>query len=171
MTDETIEALEVRGAAHFKALAHPLRHRLLFALGAGPATVSRLAAELGVAKGTVAHHLKVLTEAGMVRPAHTRQVRGGTEQYHERAFRRLVGGEGDADATAALLGAVAEELTADPDPLLHLRHLRLTPDQAARLRSTLDALLSTAEEAGPDQPRHGVLVALYRRSGSTVSAE
>ena len=155
--------LEVRTPAHFKALAHPFRHRLLFALGSGPATISQLATGLGAAKGTVAHHLKVLTEAGMVRVAHTRQVRGGTEQYHERAFRRLVGETGDAGATSALLGAVAEELAGDPDPLLHLRHLRLTPAQAERLRSTLDALVGEAEEAGVDQPRYGVLVSLYRR--------
>ncbi|MET8909231.1 ArsR family transcriptional regulator [Micromonospora sp. NPDC004551] len=155
--------LEVRTPAQFKALAHPFRHRLLFALGSGPATISQLATGLGAAKGTVAHHLKVLTEAGMVRTAHTRQVRGGTEQYHERAFRRLTGETVDAGATSAMFGAVAEELAGDPDPLLHLRHLRLTPAQAQRLRATLDALVGEAEEAAPDQPRYGVLVSLYRR--------
>ncbi|MFG2105249.1 hypothetical protein [Micromonospora chersina] len=30
------------------------------------------------------------------------------------------------------------------------------------LRSTLDTLVGEAEEAGPDQPRYGVLVFLYR---------
>lgn len=163
MTDEISDPLEVRTPAQFKALAHPFRHRLLFALGPGPATISQLATGLGAAKGTVAHHLKVLAEAGMVRVAHTRQVRGGTEQYHERAFRRLVGETVDAGATGALFGAVAEELAGDPDPLLHLRHLRLTPTQAERLRSTLDALVGEAEEAGGDEPRYGVLVSLYRR--------
>ncbi|MEU7758130.1 MULTISPECIES: ArsR/SmtB family transcription factor [Micromonospora] len=159
MTDDP---LEIRDPAQFKALAHPFRHRLLFALGAGPATLSRLAARLGAAKGTVAHHLAVLTEAGMVRPAHSRQVRGGTERYHERTFRRLVGAGTDASATAALLGAYAEELAGDTDPLVHLRHLRLTPAQAQRLRSTLDELVGEAEEAPPGQPRYGVLVSLYR---------
>ncbi|MFE9653134.1 ArsR/SmtB family transcription factor [Micromonospora sp. NPDC006431] len=163
MTDEIPEALQVRTPAQFKALAHPFRHRLLFALGSGPATISQLATGLGTAKGTVAHHLKVLTEAGMVRPAHTRQVRGGTEQYHERSYRRLVGETVDSETTAAMLGAVADELAGDPDPLLHLRHLRLTPEQAHRLRATLDDLVGDAEEAAPDQPRYGVLVALYRR--------
>ncbi|MBU8859078.1 MULTISPECIES: helix-turn-helix domain-containing protein [unclassified Micromonospora] len=158
MTDD----LEIHSTAHFKALAHPFRHRLLFALGAGPATVSQLAARLRAAKGTVAHHLGVLTEAGMVRPAHSRQVRGGTERYHERAFRRLAGVDTDAGATAALLGAYAEELAGDPDPLVHLRHLRLTPAQAQRLRSTLDALVGEAEEAPPGQARYGVLVSVYR---------
>lgn len=167
MTGIPDEPLEVNTAAHFKALAHPFRHRLLFSLGIGPATISQLAARLGAAKGTVAHHLKVLTEAGMVRIAHSRQVRGGTEQYHERTFRRMVGGSGDREATAALLNAVAQQVAADPDPLLHLRHLRLTSAQAARLRATLDDLVVGAEEAGEDASRYGVLVALYRQDDST----
>ncbi|MFF5069939.1 helix-turn-helix domain-containing protein [Micromonospora olivasterospora] len=164
MSDEIAEALEARTPAHFKALAHPFRQRLLYALGAGPATISQLAAGLGAAKGTVAHHLKVLTEAGMVRVAHTRQVRGGTEQYHERTYRRLVGGAHDPATTTALLRAVGEELAGDDDPLLHVRHLRLTPAQARRLRSTLEDLVAAAEEAGPDEPRYGVLVGLYRQA-------
>ena len=45
---------------HFKALGHPMRHRLLFALGQDQATISQLAAALGSNKGTIAHHLKVL---------------------------------------------------------------------------------------------------------------
>ncbi|WP_319461978.1 helix-turn-helix domain-containing protein [Micromonospora sp. RTP1Z1] len=167
MTDQIPgEPLRVSTPPHFKALAHPFRHRLLFALGSGPATISQLAAGLGAAKGTVAHHLKVLTEAGMVRVGHSRQVRGGTEQYHERTFRRMVGESGDRDATTALLTAVAEQVAADPDPLLHLRHLRLTFAQAARLRATLDDLIASADEAGPDESRYGVLVALYRQGDS-----
>ncbi|MEU2613013.1 helix-turn-helix domain-containing protein [Micromonospora sp. NPDC007271] len=162
MTDEIADALQVRTTAQFKALAHPFRQRLLFVLGAGPATISQLATGLDAAKGTVAHHLKVLTEAGMVRTAHTRQVRGGTEQYHERTFHRLVG-ETDPGATTAMLGAVADELAGDDDPLLLLRHLRLTPVQAQRLRATLEGLVDDAEEAGPEEWRYSVLVALYRR--------
>ena len=73
----------------FKALGHPMRHRLLFALGQGEATISQLAAALGSNKGNIAHHLKVLADAGLVRPAGTRQVRGGTEQYYQRASRGL----------------------------------------------------------------------------------
>jgi D-serine deaminase-like pyridoxal phosphate-dependent protein len=62
-----------------------MRHRLLFALAQGEATISQLAVALGSNKGNVAHHLKVLVGAGLVRPAATRAVRGGTEQYYRRA--------------------------------------------------------------------------------------
>ncbi|WBB70809.1 winged helix-turn-helix domain-containing protein [Micromonospora sp. WMMD812] len=158
------ELLEVTTPEQFKALGHPFRQRLLFSLGQRPATISQLAAALGAAKGNVAHHLKVLRDAGMVRVVHTRPVRGGTEQYYQRCARRLSVAPGHPGATAALLGAVAEEIAAAPDePLLQLRHLRLTAAQAERLRAALLALVEDAEEAGDDEPRHGVLVSLYRQ--------
>ncbi len=84
---EISDRLEVSTAAQFKALGHPLRHRLLFALGKEAATISQLAVALGTAKGNVAHHLGVLRDAGMVHVAETRQVRGGTEQYYRRSAR------------------------------------------------------------------------------------
>jgi DNA-binding transcriptional ArsR family regulator len=67
------EVLTVISAAQYRALGHPLRHRLLFALGQHPATISQLAAALGSHKGNIAHHLKVLREAGLVAVTETRQ--------------------------------------------------------------------------------------------------
>ncbi len=46
-------------------MGHPLRQRLLFLLGE-PATISQLASRLDLAKGSIAHHLKVLRDAGAV---------------------------------------------------------------------------------------------------------
>ncbi|RKF25666.1 ArsR/SmtB family transcription factor [Micromonospora globbae] len=159
------ELLEVTTPEQFKALGHPFRQRLLFALGQRPATISQLAGALGSAKGNVAHHLKVLREAGMVRVAHTRPVRGGTEQYYQRSARRIRVAPGHVGATAAMLGAVAEEIAAAPDePLLQLRHLRLTRAQAERLGAALSELVDGAEDAGDDEPRYGVLVSLYRQA-------
>src|SRR5262249_45579772 len=79
----------ISSPAQFKALGHPMRHRLLFALGREDATISQLATMLGSNKGNIAHHLKVLVDAGLVQPTGTRKVRGGTEQYYSRAFRGL----------------------------------------------------------------------------------
>jgi len=83
MEDDDVAA--VTTPEQFKALGHPMRHRLLFALAQSEATISQLAVALGSNKGNVAHHLKVLAAAGLVRPAATRAVRGGTEQYYRRA--------------------------------------------------------------------------------------
>lgn len=144
----------------FKALGHPMRHRLLFALGQGEATISQLATVLGSNKGNIAHHLKVLAGAGLVRAAGTRQVRGGTEQYYRRASRGL--SYDDARTTEVAFRALAAEIAAaEPDPFLVLRRIRLTPEHARQLTATLRDLAHQAEDAG-DQPRYGLLLGLYQ---------
>ncbi|MFG2909743.1 ArsR/SmtB family transcription factor [Kitasatospora sp. NPDC048286] len=167
MEDQTQDQeLTIESPRQYKALSHPLRQRLLLALGGEPVTVGRLAALLDSRKGTVAHHLKVLQDAGVVRIVETRKVRGGSEHLYQRTARRITVAGADAGPTTALLGAVAEECAKAPqEPLLVLRHLRLTADQAARLGAALQALVDEAAEAPPGEPVHGVLVALYEQGG------
>ncbi|MFE6176109.1 ArsR/SmtB family transcription factor [Streptomyces sp. NPDC056464] len=165
------DVLEIGAPEQFAALAHPLRQRLLFALGQRPATVGRLAAQLDAKKGNVAHHLKVLREAGLVHVAETRQVRGGTEQHYQRTARHMVVAEPQAAGTAAMLAAVAQELDRSPaETHLTLRHLRLSPAQARELGEALAKLVDEAEEDTEDQPLHGVLVALYQQAPPTSTA-
>ncbi|PBC66207.1 regulatory ArsR family protein [Streptomyces sp. TLI_235] len=150
------------------ALAHPMRQRLLFALSRRPSTISRLAAQLGANKGSISHHLRVLREAGLVLDAGTRQVRGGTEQYYRRAAKGLLVAEPQADGTAALFGAVAQELDRSPvDHSLTLRHIRLGPAKAARLAEALAQLIAETEEDAEDEPVHGLLVAVYQQADAT----
>lgn len=158
--DETPDVAAVVTPQQFKALGHPMRHRLLFTLGRGEATISQLAVLLGSNKGNVAHHLKVLTDAGFVQPAGTRQVRGGTEQYYRRAQRAL--SFHDAATTQVVFSAIAEEIAAaEPDPLLILRSLRLTSQHAERILATLhDLAAETDDDAG--DARYSVLLGFYR---------
>jgi DNA-binding transcriptional ArsR family regulator len=159
------EVLEIGTPEQFKALSHPTRQRLLFALGQEPATISGLAKALAVHKGSVGHHLKVLRDAGMVRVVETRQVRGGTEQRYRRTARKFVVHEAPAEHNAAVFAAMAHEVSrAVPEPVVSLRHLRLTAAAAERLGAELQRLLDEAEDAGGGEAVHGVLVALYRRS-------
>lgn len=154
------DVLPVTEPEQFKALGHPMRHRLLFALGQGEATISQLAAALGSNKGNVSHHLKVLAEARLVRPSRTRQVRGGTEQYYQRAARAL--SYGDAATTEVAFRAIAAEIaSAQPDPFLVHRTLRLTPEHAERVLALLRELAADSGDDG-DQPRYGLLLGLYR---------
>ncbi|MFJ2745192.1 helix-turn-helix domain-containing protein [Streptomyces sp. NPDC087440] len=174
------DVLEIGAPEQFAALAHPLRQRLLFALGHRPAAANALAAQLGAKKGTVAHHLKVLREAGLVRVAETRPVRGGTELYYQRTARRMLVTEPRAEGTAAMFAAVAQELDLSPvEHVLSLRHLRLSPAKARELGETLARLVDEAEDEDEDEaaaeaeasaqeevegrPVHGVLVALYQQ--------
>jgi DNA-binding transcriptional ArsR family regulator len=155
------DVVTVTSSEQFKALGHPMRHRLLFALGQGEATISQLAATLDSNKGNVAHHLKVLVDAGLAEPAGTRHVRGGTEQYYRRGFERLQV-EDTGGLTEAAFSAVAAEIaTAQSEPFLMLRMLRLTPEHAERLTATLREIAEEAEDGG-DQPRYGLLLGLYR---------
>lgn len=168
------DVLEISAPQQFAALANPLRQRLLFALGQRPATAGQLAAGLDAKKGNVAHHLKVLREAGLVHVAETRQVRGGTEQYYQRTARRMVVAEPQAAGTAAMFAAVAQELDRSPaENHLTLRHLRLTPAKARELGDALAELVDEAEENAEDQPVHGVLVALYQQAppSGTISSD
>jgi DNA-binding transcriptional ArsR family regulator len=154
------DVLAVTDPRQFKALGHPTRHRLLFALGQGDATISQLAAALGSNKGNVAHHLKVLADAGLVRPAGTRHVRGGTEQYFRPAARVL--SYGDAASTEAAFRAIAAEIAdAGPDPFLVHRTLRLTAEHAEALEAILREVADTAEDA-VGEVRYSLLLGIYQ---------
>lgn len=63
-------------------------------------------------------------------------------------------------------GAIADEIAvAAPDPLLVLRHLRLTAAQAESITATLSALAHETPDAGPGQARYGMLLGLYCQDG------
>ncbi|WP_068402220.1 ArsR/SmtB family transcription factor [Kribbia dieselivorans] len=58
--------------ARLRALAHPLRSRLVARLRAGgPATATDLAADLGTNSGATSYHLRALEAAGVVRDSGT----------------------------------------------------------------------------------------------------
>src|SRR5437870_9365993 len=70
-----------------KAIGHPLRTTILGLLHERAATVTELAVALERPKSTVAHHVKVLTEAGLVRVVRTRRVRAIEERFYGRTAR------------------------------------------------------------------------------------
>ncbi|MEU5875901.1 metalloregulator ArsR/SmtB family transcription factor [Spirillospora sp. NPDC047279] len=50
----------------FRALAHPIRRRIVERLGSGPATVGEVTSDLGVSKPAITKHLKILEDTGVV---------------------------------------------------------------------------------------------------------
>src|SRR3954447_25628599 len=70
-----------------KAIGHSLRTTILGLLHERAATVSELAVALERPKSTVAHHVKVLTEAGLVQVVRTRRVRAIEERFYGRTAR------------------------------------------------------------------------------------
>ncbi|TXK18667.1 helix-turn-helix domain-containing protein [Homoserinibacter sp. GY 40078] len=157
--------IDVDSPRQAKALAHPMRMQLLMELPDEGATISGLAQSMQTNKGNVAHHLRVLQEAGLVRVGRTRTVRGGTERYFVRTIRRMrtSGGEQGQQIIATLSVAAAEMAADRRDPLVHLRQLRLSASQAEALSAHLEHMVDGLEPAPAGAPDHGVLVAVYRR--------
>ncbi len=74
-------------AAQVKAIGHPLRTAILGLLHERAASVSELATALRRPKSTIAHHVKVLGDAGLVRAVRTRRVRAIVERFYGRTAR------------------------------------------------------------------------------------
>jgi len=77
----------VSDPAQLRALADPFRTQLVQLLRDRARSTQELAAGLGMPKGTVGHHLKVLESAGLIRVVRTRKVRAMTEKFYGRTAR------------------------------------------------------------------------------------
>src|SRR2546430_15171831 len=64
-------------ASQVKAISHPLRTTILSLLHERAASVTELAVAVERPKSTVAHHVKVLTEAGLIQVGRARRGGGG----------------------------------------------------------------------------------------------
>ena len=84
---ELADRVALTELAQVKAIGHPLRTPILSLLHERAATVNELAAALGRPKSTVAHHVKVLTEIGLLRVVRTRRVRAIEERFYGRTAR------------------------------------------------------------------------------------
>ncbi|MFJ7587695.1 ArsR/SmtB family transcription factor [Streptomyces sp. NPDC097617] len=158
--------LVLRSPEQFKALGHPVRHRMVNVLRQRPATLRQLAEVLGMSKGTIGYHVRVLREAGLVRLSETRQVRGGTEQYFALVSHGFKLHQDAAVGPEFLINAaLGEMLPSRPDQASHtvLRHLWLTDVEAHALEARLRAM---AAEPYPADLAHGepygLLVSLFR---------
>jgi DNA-binding transcriptional ArsR family regulator len=131
--------LEVSTPAQLRAMADPLRSTLLDLLLERAATVSELASAVGRPKSTVAHHVNVLVDAGMLRVVRTRRVRAIDERYYGRTARLFRVGvitqPGDTPTAVcvnALSVAAAEAVPAhEADDLRTIiRHARIPRERA-----------------------------------------
>ena len=81
------DRIALTAPSQVKALSHSLRTTILGLLHERAATVSELAVALERPKSTIAHHVKVLVEAGLVRVVRTRRVRAIEERFYGRTAR------------------------------------------------------------------------------------
>lgn len=166
---EAAETLVVSGAAQLRALGDEVRGRIIALLRERAASASELAELLGMPKGTVGHHLKVLEKAGLIHVVRTRKVRAVTEKYYGRVARLfLLKSDDEAElvhgAGATALRTAAAELAAAPEVAMHgLLRVRLDPADVRRFNRRLDRLLKDVRAARtPDGAPWGVAAAMYR---------
>jgi len=173
--EHSVEVSDVRA---LRALAHPLRNRLLGALRLdGPSTATLLGARVGESSGSTSYHLRQLAAYGFVEEvdgpgagrwwqARHRQSSWTTAalvqqpegaEVAEEALRLTVGVQG------RLLEAWLDQRGTLPEPWTGVSSvndyaLRLRPEQAAALRQELFAVLDRWSAAHPtDVPVEGSL--------------
>jgi DNA-binding transcriptional ArsR family regulator len=144
---EAPEVMLVKEPAQLRALSDDLRAKIIAMLRERARSTQELSVELGLPKGTVGHHLKVLERARLIRVVRTRKVRAVTEKYYGRAARLFLYEAEAAPETVPGLGAAglrqaADELAEAPGGAsFAVLRPRLTPADARRLGRRLDKLV------------------------------
>ena len=181
-------SIDVTDARALKALAHPLRGKLLATLrNHGPSTASRLAEQLGESSGSTSYHLRQLATYGFVeeltdegngrdrwwrarhRSTHFDTAAfiaepGGREAVDELSLRQL----GQQQRLLANYAAESSDLDDDWRTAASLNDwaLHLSPAAARELADELNGVLGRwqAEREDPSQPLVSVLVDVFRLS-------
>ncbi len=156
-------------ADEMRALAHPLRLRILRLTLDRPLTNKELAERLGRDPGTILHHVRVLTEGGFLAPEDTRRGRRGAVErpYRSTGKSWQIRMQPSADHAASVLEAVRGELLdGGPDASLTTIRLgvRLKPDDIVALKQALHDLGDTfAPRDDPQGEPIGILALVHRR--------
>ncbi len=124
---EPADSYRISDLDQVKALANPLRMRILETLAASdPMTTKQVAQKLGEKPTRLYHHVDLLEKAGLIRLTHTRQNRGATEKYYEaiaRSFRagaELFSDESPAEQEHALRPMIHTVFDSTTSELLRL---------------------------------------------------
>lgn len=147
---ELADRIALTEPAQVKALSHPLRNTILGLLHERAATVTELATALERPKSTVAHHVKVLAEAGLLQVVRTRRVRAIDERFYGRTARLFYVGieRGSVDEVPRDFNdfevAASESVAAFRDGKLwgFIRHARITEQQASEFWERMAELVA-----------------------------
>ena len=157
---ELADRIALTTPAQVRAIGNPLRTTILGLLTERAATVTELAAAVARPKSTVAHHVKVLTEAGLLRVVKTRQVRAIEERFYGRTARMFYvaverGPEGEQMPVDFNDFEVAAQESAEAFGNHRLwafiRHARLPEERASEFWERIAALVREFDEL----PRSG----------------
>jgi DNA-binding transcriptional ArsR family regulator len=156
--------------AEARALAHPLRLRILRLCLDRSLTNKELAARLERDPGTILHHVRVLLETGFLAPDPPRPgARGSTERPYRATGKSWTLSVGDDAPTGSL--AMVEAFR---DELAEVRHedvrtlarlgVRLRPDAMQAFVDRMESLINDVYEADdPEGEPYGFLIGAHRR--------
>jgi DNA-binding transcriptional ArsR family regulator len=155
--------------AEARALAHPLRLRII-RLGLDEALTNReIADRLGMQPATVLHHVRTLVRTGFMVAEPERRGRRGAREIPYRSTRKswTLRFPPDSGGHVAVLEAAAAELVeAGPEAVLQLVRLgiRLRPERLEEIDRRLGELINEALAADdPEGEPIGILLAVHRR--------
>lgn len=173
----------VQDPTRLRALAHPLRMRLLGLLRIeGPATASGLAKRLGESSGSTSYHLRQLARHGFIEPAP--ELDKGRERWWRAAADATVMRPGDFSESveSRLLANVYQQQVLQMHTAVTARYIdeqhrygrvwndaaglndiwiRLTPDRLADLVESIEELIVAAdlgEDAGADDVKQVAVI-------------
>lgn len=175
---ELADRIALTTPAQVKALSHSVRTTILGLLHERAATVTELAVALGRPKSTVAHHVKVLAEAGLVQVVRTRRVRAIEERFYGRTARMFYVGvdrspEGDEmprDFNDFEVAA-GESAAAFRDGKLwgFLRHARISEAQASEFWERMAELVTEFDRLPRSgETMYGFAVGVYPTDQPTL---
>jgi len=134
------DTIELTSPLQVQAIGNQLRTTLLGLLHERAATVTELASAVSRPKSTVAYHVNVLLEVGLVRVVRTRRVRAIEERYFGRTARMFYVGMGrgpggepmpldfnDFEVAASESGAAYQT----HQLWSFIRHARISPERVA----------------------------------------
>jgi DNA-binding transcriptional ArsR family regulator len=146
--------------AQIEAYLHRTRMRMLAALADGPATVSLIAARLGVHPANLTRHIRLLRKAGLVNLVETRDTGRNLEKWYASTAQSYdVAPEADgleaphktalAFARSDLSAALARLPDEDPGAVQVLMvEARLTPEQVKALAAELSRVAARVQARG-----------------------
>jgi predicted ArsR family transcriptional regulator len=139
--------------AEARALAHPLRLRIIRLTRDRALTISELGGLLGIGKATVLHHVRTLLQEGFLVPAAPRRSAAGRPEkpYRSTGKSLTITLTDVPDLPLAVLDAFRQEVAGlgDPSPAVVRRSLRLDEASYAELVRQLRAVVEEFE-ARPD---------------------
>lgn len=160
-----------------KAIADPVRSRILGIIQTRPATAMQIAKRLGKSPGTVGHHLEVLEAAGLAQVVATRMVHGITAKYYTRTarifnFHFSPDVTGQNYTTIDILRTASRELTESlaaygekPEvvPQSGFPHIRVSAERARVYQDRLEELLDelVGEPLDPNGRVYGIFTAMF----------